>query len=80
MALRDYVCKEAICTDLQAGEREDVIRELLNRFVAGSALAAGKVDEVLASVLKREQLGSTAIGNGIAVPHTRLDGTTTVTR
>ena len=74
MALRDYVCKEAICTDLQAGEREDVIRELLNRFVAGSALAAGKVDEVLASVLKREQLGSTAIGNGIAVPHTRLDG------
>jgi PTS system nitrogen regulatory IIA component len=74
MALRDYVCREAIRTDLQADEREEAIRALLEQFVAGGALAGEKVEEVFGALIKREKLGSTAIGNGVAVPHARLDG------
>jgi mannitol/fructose-specific phosphotransferase system IIA component (Ntr-type) len=61
MALRDYVCREAICTDLQVEDRDEAIRALLEKFVVGA-------------LIKRELLGSTAIGNGVAVPHARMDG------
>lgn len=74
MALRDYVCREAICTDMKVEERDDAIRALLEQFVAGGALAAEKVEEVFSALVKRELLGSTAIGNGVAVPHARMDG------
>ncbi len=74
MALRDYVCREAICTDLQVEERDDAIRVLLEQFVAGGALADRQVEEVFGALVKRELLGSTAIGNGVAVPHARMDG------
>jgi PTS system nitrogen regulatory IIA component len=73
MALRDYVCSQAICTDLQVEEREEAIRALLEKFVEGGALAAQSVGEVFEALIKRERLGSTAIGNGVAVPHARLD-------
>lgn len=33
-----------------------------------------KLDDVLASMLCREKMGSTGIGNGIAIPHGRIDG------
>jgi mannitol/fructose-specific phosphotransferase system IIA component (Ntr-type) len=74
MALRDYVCREAICTDLQVEDRDEAIRVLLEKFVDGGALAAGELDEVFGALIKRELLGSTAIGNGVAVPHARMDG------
>jgi len=73
MALREYVCTDAICTELRVEKREDAIRALLEQFVAGGALAPQQVEQVFEAVMKREQLGSTAIGNGIAVPHARLD-------
>jgi len=74
MALRDYVCREAICTDLQVDERDQAIRALLEQFVAGGALTTEKLEEVFSALVKRERLGSTAIGNGVAVPHARMDG------
>ncbi len=73
MALADYVCKEAVCVDLDAADRGGVLRALLERFVAAGALEGDLVDDVLAEVLKRERLGSTAIGRGVALPHTRSE-------
>ena len=73
MALRDYVCGEAVCTDLRVEEREEALRVLLQQFVAGGALAPHQVEGVFEAIMKRERLGSTAIGKGVAVPHARLD-------
>jgi PTS system nitrogen regulatory IIA component len=72
MALAEHLCESAICLCLEAAQRDEAIRVLLERFVAGGAMPAGLVDRVLEVVLDRERLGSTAIGKGVAVPHARL--------
>ncbi len=60
--------------DLQAVDRDAAVRELLDRLAASHAMPEALVKGALAAVLKRERLGSTAIGRGVAVPHARLDG------
>ncbi len=74
MALADYLHEEAICMDLESRERDEVIRTLLDRLVAGGLMPGDLVKGVLRAILNRERLGSTAIGRGVAVPHARLEG------
>jgi PTS system nitrogen regulatory IIA component len=74
MRLVDYLCREAVCMDLQAAERDTAIRELLDQLVASGAMPEALLRNALLAVLKRERLGSTAIGRGVAVPHARVDG------
>jgi len=74
MHLHDYLCEEAICMDLLAVERDMAIQELLQKLVDSKALAPEKLGPALDALIKREELGSTAIGKGVAVPHARLDG------
>lgn len=71
MALSQHVCKEAVCPELRVRKREQAIRTLLERFVEGGGLAEGMVEPLQEAILERERLGSTAIGNGVAVPHAR---------
>jgi PTS system nitrogen regulatory IIA component len=71
MKFADFICNDAICAQLAAEDKETVIQELV-----GSLVAAGKVTEddresIIGAVMKREELGSTGIGRGVAVPHTK---------
>jgi mannitol/fructose-specific phosphotransferase system IIA component (Ntr-type) len=58
---------------LEPEKRDEALRVLLDALVESQAMPAGLVDAALESVLDRERLGSTAIGNGVAVPHARVD-------
>jgi PTS system nitrogen regulatory IIA component len=61
-----------IFPDLRASEGRAVLHELAARLAdAGVVRDAGELDDKL---WEREQLGSTAIGRGIAIPHCKLDG------
>jgi PTS system fructose-specific IIA component/PTS system nitrogen regulatory IIA component len=71
MKLTDFVIKDAIIPELTASTKEDVIREMVARLKAKGAVKSEDEDEVVAAILKREELGSTGIGNGVAVPHTK---------
>jgi PTS system nitrogen regulatory IIA component len=63
---------ELIFSDLPATDRLAVLRELAERVAAtGLVRDAGAVFRAL---LEREQLGSTGIGNGVAIPHCKLEG------
>jgi mannitol/fructose-specific phosphotransferase system IIA component (Ntr-type) len=67
MELRDFFDKDAVALDIQADAKDDILRELI---------ALLKLDEksegILFKMLKRrENLGSTGIGRGIAIPHCR---------
>jgi PTS system nitrogen regulatory IIA component len=73
MALADHLTEDAISMTVRAAQRDDVLCELLEHLVACGGLPAGERDRALAAVIDRELLGSTAIGNGVAVPHARLD-------
>jgi PTS system fructose-specific IIA component/PTS system nitrogen regulatory IIA component len=66
-----FVVKEAIRPALTETTRDGVIRELVGSLQeAGRVLPSDKVD-VVEAVLRRERLGTTGIGRGIAIPHSR---------
>ena len=71
MIISDYI-KEKFCTmDLQSQDKESAIKE-----VAQVLDGAGKIvdkEKFIADVLEREELGSTGIGNNVAIPHARTD-------
>ncbi|MEI7699031.1 MAG: PTS sugar transporter subunit IIA [Planctomycetia bacterium] len=71
MKLTEFVIKEAILPSLKATKKEDVIREIVASLKATGTLNAADEEAVVAAILKREELGSTGIGNGVAVPHTK---------
>jgi len=56
--------------------KEQAIAVVLDRLAADGILSAAHQPEVLAAILKREQLGSTAIGRGVALPHARCASVT----
>ena len=71
MKIVDFVRPELIVGDLQARDKTEVIKELANHL-AGHVPGVDR--ESLAKVLlERERLASTAIGEGVAIPHGKLD-------
>src|SRR5512144_1001539 len=74
MKIVDFVGPDLIVPQLQAHEKSAVIRELADHLAA-HVTGPQKIDrEVLAKVLlERERLASTAIGEGVAIPHGKLD-------
>jgi len=71
MKLREFIVTDAITPELQATDRDGVIRELVNALAAAGSLPTDSVDEVVAALIKREQNGSTGFGKGVAVPHVK---------
>ena len=71
MKLSDFVVRDAILVDLQATGKEDAIREIVQSLCRAGSLAEGDAESVIRAILNREELGSTGIGQGVAVPHTR---------
>lgn len=71
MKFSDFVQTEAIKASVTATEKPDVIRELVEGLAASGAINAADQEGIIAAILKREELGSTGIGRGVAVPHTK---------
>lgn len=71
MKFADFVSVTAMRAQLEADDKEGVIREMTQSLQAAGAIAAGEVDSIVKAILKREELGSTGIGRGVAVPHTK---------
>jgi mannitol/fructose-specific phosphotransferase system IIA component (Ntr-type) len=71
MKLREFIVTEAITPELQAVDRDGAIRELVTALAAAGSLPADAIEDVVASVVKREQNGSTGFGKGVAVPHVK---------
>ncbi len=71
MKLMDFVVSDAIVTDMQVTNKEGAIRGLVSALKAAGIVPADSEESIIAAILKREELGSTGIGNGVAVPHTK---------
>lgn len=59
--------EDQILMDLTVTTKEELIRQLVLQAKASGAVT--NVEEVIASVLKREAMSSTGFGKGIAIPH-----------
>ena len=76
MKIVDFLPEELVFPALNAGNKEGVLQELARGLAqVHPEIDPGKLVEVL---LEREKLGSTAIGDGIAIPHGKLPGLSTV--
>lgn len=73
MKFSDFILYNAIVTDLKAKNKEEVISEMVQALVDAGGLKSDDVDAVVEKIRIREELGSTGIGHGIAVPHTKFD-------
>jgi len=71
MKFSDFVCSVAIKPELAAQDKEGVIRELTGALVAAGEIAEEDLESIVSAIMKREELGSTGIGRGVAVPHTK---------
>jgi fructose-specific phosphotransferase system IIA component len=86
MKFSDFICFEAIRAKLAAEDKESVIKEMTQALEQAGKIATGELDGIVKAIMKREELGSTGIGRGVAVPHTkhasvnRLVGTVAVSQ
>jgi nitrogen PTS system EIIA component len=69
MTLTDLVAPNAILPALKVNGKKQVLHELATR----AAMLTGQNERTIFDILmQREKLGSTAVGNGIAIPHGKL--------
>lgn len=71
MKLNEFVVADAIVPDLQATSKEDAIRSMVTSLKKSGVIPVADEEGIISAILKREELGSTGIGNGVAVPHTK---------
>jgi len=71
MKFKDFVAPGAICVDLSAEEKRPVIREMVEALREAGSVSSEDVDSIVRAVMKREEVGSTGIGKGVAVPHAK---------
>ena len=71
MKLLDFVVPDAILPDLQVQNKEAAIRAMVEGLKGSGSIKPEDEENIVAAILKREELGSTGIGNGVAVPHTK---------
>jgi nitrogen PTS system EIIA component len=69
MTLTDLVAPNAILPALKVNKKKQAIQELAAR---AAALTGQSEKAILEILLQREKLGSTGVGNGVAIPHGKL--------
>ncbi len=66
----DYLKKEGIILRLTPRPKIEIIKEMVSRI---PDITEKKSKKIIEKIMKREQLESTGIGNGIAIPHARTE-------
>jgi PTS system fructose-specific IIA component/PTS system nitrogen regulatory IIA component len=72
--MAEFVVRDAIVPDLQSSSKEGAIREMVQSLQQAGLFADCPTDEIVRSIMRREQLGSTGIGRNIAIPHAKHAG------
>jgi len=73
MKISDFLCTEAIKADLKATDKKGVIEELIDLLIKEGAVQKKHKAKIIEVLLAREALGSTAIGQGVAIPHGKTE-------
>jgi PTS system nitrogen regulatory IIA component len=71
MTLADIIESRAVLPNVKAGNKKQLLTELSQAMAGVTGLDARQILETL---VRREKLGSTGLGQGIAIPHGRMAG------
>ncbi len=73
MKILDFLYSDAVSADLKATNKKDLIEEMVGLMVEAGAFEKKNKAKIIDVLMTRESLGSTAIGQGIAIPHGKTD-------
>lgn len=67
---------DAIMFDLHASSKKQLFQEIATKLIHTYGLDAGTIAcrDIVSAAMERERLGSTGVGNGVALPHARIAG------
>ena len=71
MEIADLISPASVVANLRVGSKKQALQDLAKRAAETTGLPERAIFEVL---LERERLGTTGVGNGIAIPHGKLPG------
>ncbi len=71
MDIADLISPASVVANLRSGSKKQALQDLAKRAAETTGLSERAIFEVL---LERERLGTTGVGNGIAIPHGKLPG------
>ena len=69
MEVADFLAPSDVFVGIRSSDKTRLLEDLCRR--AASILKVD-ADKILANILKREELGSTGLGGGVAIPHARI--------
>ena len=73
MKILDFLCADAVTADLKASNKKELIEEMVGMMVDAGVFEKKHRVKIIDVLMAREALGSTAIGQGIAIPHGKTD-------
>jgi PTS system nitrogen regulatory IIA component len=71
MKISDFLSPTNVMVDFRASPKRELLQELARKAAENLSLTA---DQISTELLKREELGSTGTGGGVAIPHARING------
>jgi len=71
MRISSFVCFDAIIPELKSADRDGAISELVLALGKANRFENKSCQNIIKSVIERENEASTGIGKGVAVPHTK---------
>ena len=69
MQIADFLPPDNVLCDLRAADKDRLLMELTGRAAKALQIDAATLSD---AITQREQLGSTGMGDGIAIPHARI--------
>ncbi len=74
MRISEYLAEECIFFGIKPGRsKADTLKQIVNKVSKLRKFPPDRIKKIIKKVLNREKLGSTAIGQGVAIPHVRVD-------
>lgn len=72
LKIQNFLIQDMILSGLRSEEREEVLKEMVAFLKKRNRIAKEK--DLYDKLIQREKLGSTAIGEGVAIPHCKMKG------
>ena len=74
MKISNLLAQDMVISDLEHQERDDVLKEMVSFLKRRNRISKEK--SLFEKLVQRENLGSTAIGDGVAIPHCKMKSVT----
>ncbi|MBN2406425.1 MAG: PTS sugar transporter subunit IIA [Elusimicrobia bacterium] len=73
MKITDFLSKECIKLKLSETNKDGHLKEMVNILSSAGKVPASKVNQITSKLVERENMGSTGIGEGVAIPHVKTE-------